>query len=178
MGGRPTHLREKPWGRGWFAVQVSILSCLCYFFLFFHFFPIFFIPFFLSFFFFLFFFFITPYFILLALSLACPQGLHLEESCEVTWAQHASAKGGGRRGASTLSFAAAPLARALNAGRGSRLAARFTRYKARFPYDRCWRKKKSVIIAIIWKPGLTGELASRLLSRCIAAAKFFIFGNN
>ena len=105
-----------------FAVRVSILSYLCYFFLFFHFFPIFFIPFFLSFFFFLFFFFITPYFILLALSLACPQGLHLEESCEVTWAQHASAKGGGRRGASTLSFAAAPLARALNAGRGSRLA--------------------------------------------------------
>ena len=146
----------------------SVLSLLSYFF--YSFLPFFFL--------FSLLFFITPYFILLALSLACPQGLHLEESCEVTWAQHASAKGGGRRGASTLSFAAAPLARALNAGRGSRLAARFTRYKARFPYDRCWRKKKSVIIAIIWKPGLTGELASRLLSRCIAAAKFFIFGNN
>ena len=26
--------------------------------------------------------------------------------------------------------------------RESRLAARFTRYKARFPYDRCWGKKK------------------------------------
>ena len=146
----------------------SVLSLLSYFF--YSFLPFFFL--------FSLLFFITPYFILLALSLACPQGLHLEESCEVTWAQHASAKGGGRRGASTLSFAAAPLARALNAGRGSRLAARFTRYKARFPYDRCWRKEKSVIIAIIWKPGLTGELASRLLSRCIAAAKFFIFGNN
>ena len=101
-----------------FAVRVSILSYLCYFFLFFHFFPIFFLPFFLSFFFFLFFFFITPYFILLALSLACPQGLHLEESREVTWAQHASAKGGERRGASTLRSCSA----SSRVERGSRLA--------------------------------------------------------
>ena len=82
-----------------FAVRVSILSYLCYF----HLFPIFFLLSFLSFFFFLFvFFFITPYFILLALSLAFAQGLHLEESSEVTWEQHSSAKGGERRGASTL----------------------------------------------------------------------------
>ena len=116
-----------------FAVRVSILS---YFICYFHLFPIFF---FLSFF-FLFsvlFFFITPYFILLALSLACAQGLRLEESCEVTWEQHASAKGGERRGASTLRSCSAS-SRVL-----TRVAARFTRYKARFPYDRCRRKKFS-----------------------------------
>ena len=93
-------------------------------------------------------FFITPYFILLALSLACALGLHLEESCEVTWGQHASSRGGERRGASILRSCSACL------GVLTRLTACFTRYKARFPYDRCWRKKKSVIIAIIWKPGL------------------------
>ena len=114
-----------------FTVRVSILSYLCYF----HLFRIF--SSFLSFFFlFSVLFFITSYFILLALSLACTQGLHLEESCEVTWAQHSSAKGGERRGASTLRSCSAS-SRVL-----TRVAARFTRYKARFPYDRCRRKKK------------------------------------
>ena len=63
-------------------------------------------------------FFITPYFMLLALSLACAQGLHLEESCEVTWEQHASARGGKRRGASTLPSCSA----SSGVERGSRLA--------------------------------------------------------
>ena len=76
-------------------------------------------------------FFITPYFILLALSLACALGLHLEESCEVTWEQHASARGGERRGASTLPSCSA------SSGVLTRVAACFTRYKARFRYDRC-----------------------------------------
>ena len=117
-----------------FAVRVSILSYLCYF----HLFPIFFSSF-LSFFFLVsvLFFLITPYFILLALSLACAQGLHLEESCEVTWEQHASTKGWERRGASTLRSCSAS-SRVL-----TRVAARFTHYKARFPYDRCRRKKIS-----------------------------------
>ena len=116
-----------------FAVPVSILTTYAIFtcFLFF--------SSFLSFLFFSFFcsFFITPYFILLALSLACAQGLHLEESCEVTWEQHASAKGWERRGSSTLRSCSA------NSRVLTRVAARFTHYKARFPYDRCRRKKIS-----------------------------------
>ena len=125
-----------------FAVRVSILSYLCYFFLFFHFFPIFFIPFFLSFFFFLFLFFYHALFHTVGSFLGLParspfRGVmwsHVSAACEC--------EGRGKKGSLHPSFAAAPLARALNAGRGSRLAARFTRYKARFSYDRCWRKKK------------------------------------
>ena len=105
-----------------FAVRVSILSYLCYFFLFFHFFPIFFIPFFLSFFFFLFLFFYHALFHTVGSFL----GLRARSPFRGVMWSHVSAarecEGRGKKGSLHPSFAAAPLARALNAGRGSRLA--------------------------------------------------------
>ena len=133
-----------------FAVRVSILSYLCFFFLFFHFFPIFFIPFFLSFFLFSLLFFYHALFHTVGSFLGLPARSPFRG---VMWSHVSAAReceGRGKKGSLHPSSCSASSC----VERESRLAARFTRYKARFPYDRCWRKKKSVIIAIIWKPGL------------------------
>lgn len=109
----------------------------------------------------------THYFVLLALALACSQGLHLVESWKVTWEPHVITRSG-KEGAGSRS------------SRARSLAARVTHQKARFPYDGCNRwKNSSVIVTIIWKPGLNRELASRLysfpwVSRGIASQVFLV----